>query len=93
MTSPKRDDRRDCASVVRDLWEYLDGRASTANAEEIEAHLAWCDGCRAHFAFEERLVQTLGQLRRKHSDPARLRAKVLGVLQAAGFGRSGEPEE
>ena len=93
MTSAKRDDRRDCASVVRDLWEYLDGRASTANAEEIEAHLAWCDGCRAHFAFEERLVQTLAQLRREHSDPVRLRTEVLGVLHAAGFGRSREPEE
>ncbi|HJS42306.1 MAG TPA: zf-HC2 domain-containing protein [Gemmatimonadales bacterium] len=92
MRSPNRDDRRDCASVVRDLWEYLDGRAGPANAEEITAHLEWCDGCRAHFAFEERLVQTLAQLRREHSDPVRLRAEVLGALQAAGFGRSREPE-
>lgn len=92
MTSPNRDDQRDCASVVRDLWEYLDGRASTANAEEIKAHLEWCDGCRAHFAFEARLVKTLGQLRREHSDPVRLRAEVLGALQAAGLGRPREPE-
>ncbi len=83
---------RDCASVVRDLWEYLDGRATTANVEEIKAHLAWCDGCRAHFAFEERLVKTLGQLRREHSDPVRLRAEVLGVLQAAGLGSPRKPE-
>jgi len=33
MTSANRDDRRDCASVVRDLWEYLDGRASTGPRE------------------------------------------------------------
>ena len=89
MSSPTRD-WRDCSVVVRELWEYLDGRASAADAAEIQAHLEWCEGCRAHFAFEERLVRTIGQLRQQHSDPVRLRAEVLDVLQAAGFGRSDE---
>ena len=86
--TPARD--LDCAEVVRALWEYLDGRAGDALVAGIEAHLAWCDGCRAHFAFEERLVKSLAGLRRQHSDPERLREAVLDVLRAAGMG---EPPE
>ena len=90
MSSPTRD-WRDCSVVVRELWEYLDGRASAADTAEIKAHLEWCEGCRAHFAFEARLVKTISELRQQHSDPARLRAEVLGALQAAGFGRKDQP--
>ena len=82
------DNGLDCSEVVRALWEYLDGRASDGLVADIEAHLAWCEGCRAHYAFEERLVKTLAGLRREHSDPERLRAEVLEVLRAA---RSAEP--
>jgi anti-sigma factor (TIGR02949 family) len=87
------DGRRDCAEVVRDLWEYLDHRASEAQAAEIEAHLAWCDGCRAHFAFEERLVRTIAGLRRQHSDPVQLRTEVMALLRAAGLGGPGRSED
>jgi len=80
----------DCAEVVRALWEYLDGRAGDELVAGIDAHLAWCDGCRAHFAFEKRLVKSLAGLRRQHSDPERLRGAVLEVLRAAGMG---EPPE
>ena len=76
----------DCAEVVRALWEYLDGRASEEHVDAIDEHLARCEGCRAHFAFEERLVKTIAQLRKQHSDPARLRAEVLAALRAAGMG-------
>ena len=79
-----RDNGLECAEVVRALWEYLDGRADDALVAGIDAHLAWCEGCRAHFAFEKQLVKTLAGLRREHSDPERLRAAVLEVLRAAG---------
>lgn len=79
----------DCAEVVRALWEYLDGRASAEHASAINEHLALCEGCRAHFAFEERLVRTISELRKQHSDPERLREEVLAVLRAAGMGGKG----
>lgn len=82
--TPKRP--LDCAEVVRALWEYLDGRASVEHVSTIDEHLALCEGCRAHFAFEERLVKTISELRKQHSDPIRLRAEVLAVLRAAGLG-------
>lgn len=79
----------DCSEVVRALWEYLDGRASAGQAKAIDEHLAWCEGCRAHFRFEERLIQTISELRKEHSDPARLREEVLAALRAAGMGDEG----
>jgi anti-sigma factor (TIGR02949 family) len=88
MESSTPDTRLDCAAVVRALWEYLDGRASPELVGDIDEHLARCEGCRAHFEFEERLVETIAALRRQHSDPVRLRQQVLGVLRAAGMGRS-----
>ena len=80
------DNGLDCAEVVRALWEYLDGRAGEVLVAGIDAHLSWCDGCRAHFEFERRLVENISELRRRHSDPARLRAAVVSVLREAGMG-------
>jgi len=78
--------RLDCAEVVRALWEYLDNRASVEHRSAIDEHLARCDGCRAHFDFEERLVNQLAALRKQHSDPDQLRERVLEALRAAGLG-------
>jgi len=85
MDSSSREPRLDCATVVRALWEYLDARASAELIGDIDEHLALCEGCRAHFAFEERLVKTIAGLRKQHSDPMRLRTEVLKVLRAAGL--------
>jgi anti-sigma factor (TIGR02949 family) len=85
MDSSTPDTPLDCSEVVRALWEYLDRRASSDLVAAIDHHLALCEGCRAHFAFEKRLVETITDLRREHSDPARLRDAVLKVLRAAGL--------
>jgi anti-sigma factor (TIGR02949 family) len=76
----------DCSEVVRALWEYLDGRAGAESRVAIDDHLAQCEGCRTHFAFEARLVKTLAELRRVHSDPEKLRESVLETLRTAGLG-------
>ena len=90
MASSSPDPRLDCATVVRSLWEYLDGRANAELVGDIDEHLDKCEGCRAHFAFEERLVKTISALRKEHSNPERLRAAVLEVLRDAGLGGSGQ---
>jgi anti-sigma factor (TIGR02949 family) len=85
MDSSMPETSLDCLEVVRSLWEYLDRRAGPDLVEAIDQHLALCEGCRAHFEFEARLVNAISELRREHSDPARLRDEVLKVLRAAGL--------
>lgn len=85
MSSSTPETPLDCSEVVRSLWDYLDGRAGTDLVAGIDRHLALCDGCRAHFAFEKRLVKTIAELRKEHADPSRLRDEVLKVLRAAGL--------
>ena len=64
--------------------------ASVEVVGDIDEHLALCEGCRAHFEFEERLVKAIAGIRKQHSDPARLLEEVLEVLRAAGLAGSGE---
>ena len=76
---------RDCESVARSLWEYLDNELEDVDAEEIRAHLEACHHCRSHADFEEHLMKKVSGLRREHSDPASLKSKVLEMLRDAGM--------
>ena len=49
----------DCETAVRRLWDYLDGRLSTAARHEVEAHLAVCEYCPPHFSFANEIRVTL----------------------------------
>lgn len=73
----------DCGHVVRALWDYLDRALDEAEIAAIDAHLAECERCRAHTAFERRLVDELRILRQQHDDPATLRAQVLDTIRRA----------
>ena len=76
---------RDCEAVVRALWEYLDGEVEPDRLAEFDRHLASCDHCRAHSEFERRLVDAISGIRRRVSNPARVRSRVLAALRTAGF--------
>jgi anti-sigma factor (TIGR02949 family) len=76
----------DCGSVVRALWDFLDAELDDAGLARIEAHLEACEDCRAHADFEQRLVDELAGLRRQHSDPEALRARVEAALRNAEAG-------
>jgi anti-sigma factor (TIGR02949 family) len=73
----------DCETVVRALWDYLDGRLDAPQLAVIDAHLAQCEYCRAHTVFERRLVDEIRAVRRQHDDPAQLRARVLDTIRRA----------
>lgn len=76
-------DTPDCGAVVRALWDFLDAELDDASLAEIEAHLDACQECRSHADFEQRLVDELAGLRRQHSDPEALRARVEAALRNA----------
>jgi anti-sigma factor RsiW len=86
-THPGHDDTvpYDCETIVRRLWDYVDGRLPNAQREEVEAHLAACALCPPHFAFAQRLRDSIGAAAPVTSDEdeARLRARVRRALEDA----------
>lgn len=79
----------DCEQTVRRLWDYLDGALSAADLAAVDAHLAHCDRCPPHFAFERRFLQAVRDARAEMATLdaaglAQLRARVVDMLDTAG---------
>ena len=73
----------ECATAVRRLWDYLDGRLSPVAHDEVEAHLAMCEKCPSHFMFSERIKRSLAGASSpaiSSEDEARLHQRVRGAL-------------
>ena len=75
----------DCSHVVRQLWDYLDGRLPEAERGQVVAHLEECAGCTSHFAFERSFLDTVGRLRRDDTEFDSLRRQVISALRAKGY--------
>jgi anti-sigma factor (TIGR02949 family) len=75
----------DCDAVMRQLWDYLDGELTAERVEAIVEHLALCARCYPQFEFERTFLETLARARREHSDPEKVRLRVLSALEAEGF--------
>ena len=75
----------DCETIVRRLWDYLDGRLPHVQHAEVEAHLAACALCAPHFTFAARLRASISAAAPEVSDDeaARLRARVRRALDDA----------
>ncbi|MCY7380142.1 MAG: zf-HC2 domain-containing protein, partial [Gemmatimonadaceae bacterium] len=75
----------DCESVMRQLWDFLDGELTSDRMAAIRAHLALCKRCYPQYQFEESFLAAVAARRRHHSDPQRLRARVADALEAQGL--------
>jgi anti-sigma factor RsiW len=74
----------DCLTVVRELWDYLDGEVDPARWDAIQAHLATCTGCAGHVAFARSFLRHSAE---SLVDPAFLaatRARVTAALSEQG---------
>jgi predicted anti-sigma-YlaC factor YlaD len=87
----------DCEQTVRQLWDYLDGEVGAGELAAIDAHLASCDPCRGHFAFERTFLAAVRSARdavsasESMNPRGALRARVIEHLALAGALRS--PQE
>ena len=62
----------------------LDGRLPDASREWVDAHLAECAGCTAHFEFERGFLDALSTLRRDDAQFNELRERVRRAVSARG---------
>lgn len=74
----------DCESVVRRLWDYLDGRLTAMTHDEVEAHLASCERCPPHFTFASDMRKALAAspVPVSSDEESRLRARVRNALES-----------
>jgi anti-sigma factor (TIGR02949 family) len=75
----------DCDTVMRQLWDYLDGELTPERSEAIRRHVEMCSRCRPHSEFERAFLVAVKRSRREHSQPERLRGVLAKALAEQGF--------
>lgn len=80
----------DCSETVRRLWDYLDHELSEAERHAVDAHLADCERCPKHFAFEQAFLAALRTAREERGANAALRDRVRSLLGLGGSASDAE---
>jgi anti-sigma factor (TIGR02949 family) len=75
----------DCDAVMRQFWDYLDGELTPERIAAIEAHVAMCERCAPHIAFERAFKAALRSARSVPIDTRALGERVRAALRAEGF--------
>ena len=75
----------DCDTVMRQLWDYLDGELTPERSEAIRQHVEMCSRCLPQSQFEQAFLMAIKRSRREHSKPEQLRGALLDALADQGF--------
>lgn len=80
MNAPNLPDAFTCQQAFALLYEYLDKALDGDELRLVEEHLAICEGCTHHFAFEEKLLDQVREKCRSTRAPEGLRRKITQLL-------------
>lgn len=75
----------DCDTVMRQLWDYLDGELTPDRMEAIREHIKMCARCQPHAQFEESFLRAVAQARREHANPPSVAQRVRAALATRGY--------
>jgi anti-sigma factor (TIGR02949 family) len=75
----------DCESVLRQLWDYLDGELTENRRVEIAAHLRMCGKCFPTFQFEEAFLRAVKAAGEEPSRSGALRERVVAAMRKQGM--------
>lgn len=75
----------DCESVMRQLWDYLDGELTPERMAALRAHLGMCQRCYPQFDFERSFLDAVAASAREHSNPDGLRRRLIEALREKGL--------
>ena len=78
----------DCETVMRQLWDYLDGELTPDRMAAMRAHVELCKRCHPQYEFERSFLDAVASSARAHSNPDRLREKLTEALEARGLGKA-----
>jgi len=72
----------ECASVLRDVWLFLDDELDPANRAAVEAHLDGCSPCLEEANLDQKLKALLHSKCGGDRAPEELRARVVERLRS-----------
>lgn len=75
----------DCDTVMRQLWDYLDGELTPERSEAIRQHIEMCARCNPQTEFERAFLVAVRRSQREHAHVDRLRDRLVASLRAQGF--------
>ncbi|MEO7085447.1 MAG: zf-HC2 domain-containing protein [Gemmatimonadaceae bacterium] len=78
-------DRSTCETVVRQLWQYLDGDVPPDKRALVQSHLEICVGCASHFEFAREFLNAVASAPVDGPADDELRDRVLVALAGEGF--------
>ena len=71
---------RDCKSVLKDLFDYIDKEMNDQDASEMKAHLELCRVCFDRMEFEQLLRSHL-QDKTTHPCPDSLKTRIKKLIE------------
>lgn len=71
-----------CADVVRELWDFLDGEGDAVQWTGIQSHLGSCVGCKSHVDFCRDFLARVGTSPVDAEKVEAMRIRVLAALSA-----------
>lgn len=72
-------EKLDCESVLKHLFEHLDGELDPARSAAMDRHLADCRGCFTRVEFERRLLDLMRA--QSAEAPLALRDRIARVVE------------
>lgn len=75
----------DCATAVRQLWDYLDGNLDGVHQEAVRQHVTRCSHCFPNANFGQLVLNAVAQVRREEPDVSSVRDGVIARLRAEGY--------
>jgi anti-sigma factor RsiW len=69
-----------CRELVELVTDYLEGRLPAATREQVEEHLAACDGCTAYIAQMRVTLSVLGRIP-EETIPVQARQELIATFR------------
>src|SRR5262249_23487804 len=82
-------ERSICETVVRQLWQYLDGTVPADKRELVEAHLEVCVRCASHFDFPRSFLEAGAAAPPSARVDETLHSRVVLALSKQGYTQPG----
>jgi anti-sigma factor (TIGR02949 family) len=77
----------DCAAVMRQLWDYLDGELDAEREGALRMHLSMCERCTGQAEFARLFLRAVKTARTQAEPSQPLRLRVANALVEAGMPR------